>query len=115
MKKPEPILYFYSVQNIAEDGGTAYEAVIPAFNDAIVFGDNLQELEEGIRFMIETEIEEYKKKGKPIPPPDLHNKFSGKFMLRIDRGLHASLAAIARANKQSLNSYIHEQLKKLVS
>lgn len=114
-KNPEPIEYFYSMQNISDDETTAYEAIIPAFNNALIFGGSLEELEEGIRFMIKSEIKDYKKKGKPIPPPDLHNRFSGKFMLRIDPQLHANLALIARANGKSLNKYISEKLERIHS
>lgn len=61
--------YKYIFENIAEDGTIALKAEIPAF-PGIVFGDNLSELEEGIKFAIETEIEDLRKANKPIPKPD---------------------------------------------
>lgn len=110
MKKKQPIQYFYSIENLSESPDeTAFKAVIPAIN-AIVYGDTLQELEEGIRFTIETVIDDLKKKGRPVPAPDLKRKRSGKFLVRIQPELHERLALEARARRKPLNQIVAEKL-----
>jgi predicted HicB family RNase H-like nuclease len=110
MKKP--IKYTYLIRSISDDpNDPAYKAYIPAFN-GIVYGESLEELEEGIYFTIKTEIEELKKEGKPIPEPDIDKETSGRILLRIDPALHEDLIFMAKANQISLNKYIEQTLWK---
>lgn len=103
------IEYDYIVHTISEDNTPAYKAVIPAFS-SIVYGDNLQELEDGIRLSIEASIEELQKAKKPIPQPDKQTFYSGKFIVRIDPLLHEKIALEAKARNTSLNKYIEKKL-----
>lgn len=109
-RKSGIIQYDYYVHSLSEDSETAYEAIIPAFDNAVVFGDNFRELEEGVRFTIKSEIAERKKLKKPIPKPDRDTKYSGKILLRISPLLHEEMALNAKAARKSLNKYIEEQL-----
>jgi len=102
--------YDFLVHNVSEKDQKGYMAIIPAFGDAMVFGDDLEELEDGIRFMIETEIEDLKKAGKPIPKPDRRSKYSGKLIIRIDPVLHEKLSLESKARQISLNKYIERKL-----
>ena len=111
-KKVLQIEYDYLVRNISEGGETAYEAYIPAFN-GFAFGDNMEELEEGIRFSIESEIAERKKNHQPIPLPDKQKNFSGKFVVRVTPSLHEMLVLKAKAARKSLNAFIGEKLLKV--
>lgn len=108
--KLKTIQYAYYVYPIGEVSDAAYKAIIPVFNNAVVYGDNLKELEEGVRFAIESEIVERKKKGKSIPLPEKDSKFSGKILLRINPLLHEKIALEAQASGKSLNKYIEGQL-----
>lgn len=108
--KKSPIAYDYYVHSISEDNKPAYEAVIPAFDNAVVFGDTLEELEKGVRFTIESEIVEREKKRKPIPEPEQKTKFNGRILVRIAPVLHEQLALHAKASGKSLNKYIEENL-----
>lgn len=108
--KKKPIQYDYYVHSISDDNEQAYEAIIPAFDDAVIFGDTLEELEEGIRFTIDSEIAERKKLKKPIPKPEKNTKFNGRILIRISPFLHEQMAVEAKANGKSLNKYIEEQL-----
>jgi predicted HicB family RNase H-like nuclease len=111
MKKKTPTIeYDFLVHNISEGKEEAYMAIIPAFNNAMVFGKNIKELEEGIRLGIETEIKDLKKTGKPIPKPDRKSEFSGKLIIRIAPKLHARLSLESKARQVSLNRYIEEKL-----
>ena|SRR3990167_4883846 len=110
-KKLPPIQYDYYVHVINENGEPAYKAIIPAFNNAVVYGENLGELEEGIRFSIESEIAEREKAKKPVPKPEKDSKFSGKILIRITPLLHEQITLASKSSKKSLNKYIEEQLK----
>lgn len=109
--KKKSIQYDYYVHSISEDDESAYEAIVPAFDNAVVFGDDLKELEEGIRFTIDSEIEERKARRKPIPEPEKKTKFSGKILVRITPFLHEQIVLEAKASGQSLNKYIEKQLR----
>ena len=113
-KKLVSAKYYFTIENISEGEQTGYMAVVPAFNNSLVFGDSLTELEEGLEFLIQSEIEELEKKGKAIPAPDAQKRkrSSGKFMLRINPHLHTKIKNIAKANNKSLNGYIAECLEK---
>lgn len=111
MKPKKAVQYDYFVHPIAEDESSAYKAIIPAFDDAVVFGDTLEELEEGVRFTIESEIAERKKNKKPIPQPEKETVFNGKILVRIAPILHEVIALQAKASGKSLNKYIEERLK----
>lgn len=109
--KPPNIQYDYIVHNISSDDDVAYKAIIPAF-DAVVFGENLAELEAGIALAIDEEIKNRKKqKQKLIPKPDRDQQYSGKFMVRIEPALHEKLALEAKARGKSLNAHIKEKIK----
>lgn len=108
--KKKPIQYDFYVHSVAEDDSPAYEAIIPAFDNAIVFGDNLKELESGIRFTIDSEITERKSQKKPIPAPEKKTKFSGKILVRITPLLHEQIALAAKASGESLNKHIESRL-----
>jgi predicted HicB family RNase H-like nuclease len=50
---------------------------------------------------VETKI----KNGFPVPPPMNTEKFSGKFLIRLPKTLHAHLAMEAQKEGVSLNQY----------
>lgn len=111
-KKPiQEIEYDYYVHSIGEGGEGAYKAIIPAFDDTVVYGDTLEELEDGIRFTINSEIEERKRLQKAIPEPEKNTKFSGKVLIRVSPFLHEKMVLEAKAHGTSLNKYIEEQLR----
>ncbi len=107
----KPILYDYFVHNIGTEKEPAYKAIIPAFNNAVVYGGSLLELEDGIVFTIEEEIKELEKAKKRVPRPESDVKMSGKILIRISPVVHEKLLFEARANKKSLNKYISEKLE----
>lgn len=75
----------------------------------------MDDLHQSVMETIEYEIEKRKEKGLPIPSEDKKNSFSGKVLLRIDPELHERLFYEAKAKRISLNSYIQENLQKVVS
>ena len=103
------IPYDYIVHNIGTAKEPAYKAVVPAIN-AIVFGDNFQELQEGIIMSIEDETNARKKEGQKMPAPERDSKLSGKLVLRINPTLHEHLALTAKARGMSLNKFIESKV-----
>lgn len=109
-KKRPNIRYDYIVRNISQDDTPAYEAFVPAFN-SMVFGDTIQELEEGLSLSIDAEIEERERLRLPIPEPDVKKrKFSGKLLLRISPVLHEKMAVEAKVLGKTLNKHIEQKL-----
>ncbi len=112
MKKHKaPIDYDYFVHSITEDDTPSYKAIIPAFNNAIVYGDSLAVLEEGIRFTIDSEIAERKKLKKPIPQPEKKTTFNGKILIRMTPLLNEKVTLEAKAAGMSVNKYLEMRLK----
>ncbi len=44
--------------------------------------------------------------GNPVPSPAARQEFSGKFIVRLPKTLHASLALQAKREESSLNQYV---------
>ncbi len=110
MKKPS-IEYDYIVHHIHDGKSVGYKAFIPAFN-GVVFGDDLAEIESGVALAIQEEIKARSTQGKKrsIPKPDVHQTFTGKFMVRMNPALHQKLSLEAKARRKSLNAYIQEKI-----
>ncbi len=102
--------YNYFVLSLGRDGDEAYEAIIPKFKNLHVFADTIKELDEQVRFIIDLEIKDRKKDGRPIPPEDNNTTFSGKILVRISPTLHEKLYNESQANRLSLNKYIERKL-----
>ena len=62
--------------------------------------------------IVEEWIEILETDGAPLPEPLGANKFSGKFVLRVEPALHRRLAAKATAAGESLNSFCVKTLVK---
>lgn len=98
---------------IGDGDDEGYEAKIPKFPGATVYGDNIDELHEGVLHMIDFLCEERIKEGRPIPPPDVKpsESFKGKIMVRTSPEIHKKLYYEAKANQLSLNKYIEKKLQ----
>ncbi len=73
------------------------------------YGTNIEELRNEGRISLRVFLDMCTEKGiEPV------KNFSGKFNLRVPAELHAEIAAQAVANGQSLNSWIVDQLGKLI-
>jgi predicted HicB family RNase H-like nuclease len=108
--------YHYMVVDISEDNETGYEAVIPKFPKIFIVADTPKELGEVVLETVAEEIQYLEKNGKPVPEPDSPNTafFSGKFILRIDPGLHERLKLLSQAAGKTLNGYISHLLEERV-
>jgi antitoxin HicB len=88
------------------DPECGYVVVFPDLPGCMTQVDTLDEIgpmaEEARRLWIETEYEQ----GHPIPNPASQDDPSGKFVVRIPRSLHRSLAEAATRENVSLNQYV---------
>ena len=79
--------------------------------DTIYFeGLSVDELKESMRRAVDAYLEMCEEDGREPDRP-----YSGKFLVRVETGLHRALAVAAASEHVSLNSYVEERLKEIVS
>jgi len=97
--------YNYIIKPIQDESGSYFYATVLEFDGCQSTGETFNEafgsLMEAMEGWIETKLEN----GFPIPAPFDSNKFSGKFVLRLPKSLHARLAIEAEREGVSLNQY----------
>lgn len=91
--------------NVVADPDGGYVIQFPDLSGCMTQVDDLDEvgpMADEIRHLwIETEFD----RGNEIPLPSYPDEFSGKFVLRIPRSLHRTLAESAKREGVSLNQY----------
>jgi len=97
--------YHITIQFITDENDSYYFATVREFDGCMSHGDTYIEAFENIREAMEGWIETKLEKGFPIPQPVDDTKYSGKFLLRLPKTLHARLAAEAEKEGVSLNQY----------
>jgi len=97
--------YHITVQHIADESGSYYFATVREFDGCMSHGDTYAEAFENIHEAMEGWIEAKLEGGYPIPQPIDDSQFSGKFVLRLPKSLHARLAMEAEKEGVSLNQY----------
>jgi len=97
--------YHIVIQHLNDESGSYYFATVKEFDGCMSHGKtynaafkNIQEAMEG---WIETKLEN----GFQVPSPIIDSQYSGKFVLRIPKSLHANLAMEAEQEGVSLNQY----------
>ena len=97
--------YHIIIQHIKDESGSYYFATVQEFDGCMSHGDTYQEafdnINEAMKGWIETKLEG----GFPVPKPIEDSQFSGKFVLRVPKTLHARLAMEAEKEGVSLNQY----------
>ena len=73
-------------------------------------GDTPEEAASMIREAMHAWLSAMLEDGDPIPEPRRESTHSGRYLVRMPRGLHAALDATARAEGVSLNQYINSVL-----
>lgn len=96
----------YPIEILWSEEDEGYIALIPDLPGCSAWGaseaDALYEAQQAATAWIKTA----KKMQRPIPEPSLDTKFSGKFLLRMPKRLHAELARLAKLDGVSLNQYL---------
>jgi antitoxin HicB len=120
MKKSKNLEYYnslhYAIEIIpfdTEDDGLMYEACIPqlgryAFSG---IGESADKAIESLNTLKSELFAEMIEEGREIPEPeDPEEEFSGRFVLRVDKGLHKELVIAARDKNISLNKHVNDIL-----
>jgi predicted RNase H-like HicB family nuclease len=88
----------------------AYVASHPDLPGCVSFGEDPTSAVENLEAMKRLWIEGQLASGRPIPEPSAEEKYSGKFVLRIPKGLHRLAEFRARQEGVSLNAYVSNVL-----
>ena len=110
----DPRTYPLQVRPLSEDEGGGYLASVPDLPGC--WGDGETEIAaiEDAQSAIASWIETAEKFGDPVPEPNRAAGYSGKFVTRIPKSLHMTLAELARREGVSLNQFVLTKLAEAV-
>jgi len=116
-KKPRPRdrrsqAFEYQVNIAFDPRDGIYVARVPELENCHTHGDSPEEALTNAKEAIELWIETAQERKIPIPEPMSLRKFSGKFVVRAQEDLHASLAREALRSGKSMNELAVELLSK---
>lgn len=89
-----------------EDGNEGFVAEVEELPGAISQGATPEEAVSGVYDAMAGWISVALEDGREIPEPTDLEAYSGRFLLRVPRGLHAELARQAEREGVSLNQYV---------
>lgn len=104
--------YNYIIQPIEDESGFYYYARVLELDGCQSDGDTFDEAYENLREAMRGYIETKLANGYDIPKPQSVDDYSGKFVVRIPKSLHQSLAIEAEKEGVSLNQYALYKLSK---
>ena len=102
--------YLKIVQWSEEDG--CYVGTCPGVLLGGIHGDDETAVYKELCEVVAETIELFKADARPLPKPTASRSYSGKFVLRVEKELHQTLAIRAIQQGESLNSYCRKILKK---
>ncbi len=97
--------YNQIVRPVHDESGAYYHAVVLEFDGCQSTGNTPAEALDGLREAMELWLEAKIEAGQPIPKPVDNDQYSGKFVVRLPKSLHARLAIEAEREGVSLNQY----------
>jgi len=97
--------YNIIIRHVVDDSGSYYFAKVQELDGCMSDGETVEETHLNIREAMEGWIEARLEGGFDIPTPMDIDNYSGKFVIRLPRSLHARLAAEAEREGVSLNQY----------
>lgn len=89
-----------------EEGASGWVAEVEELPGCISQGATPNEAIENVRDAMLGWVSVALEDGKPIPDPYEEPEFSGRFLVRLPRSLHAELVRQARQEGVSLNQYV---------
>jgi antitoxin HicB len=95
-----PIEVFWS----QEDEG--YIALVPDLPGCSAWGESIDDASAQAQEAAKAWLKAAKSMKRAIPKPSIDSNFSGKFLMRLPKRLHAELARAAKAEGVSLNQYL---------
>jgi predicted RNase H-like HicB family nuclease len=97
--------YNITIRHIIDESGDYYLATVLEFDGCMSDGATYQEAFENIQAAMAGWVETKLANGFPVPPPVGNETYSGKFVVRLPKTLHARLAIEADKEGVSLNQY----------
>jgi antitoxin HicB len=97
-----------------DDGVEGWFAEVQELRGCMTQGETPDEAMTRLRDAMAAWIEAGLDEGHAIPLPREERDYSGRFLLRIPRGLHAALARLAEEDGVSLNLYVATRLAEVV-
>ena len=110
----DPRTYPLQVRPLSEDEGGGYLASVPDLPGCRGDGETEAAAIEDAQSAIASWIETAGKFGDPVPEPNRAEGYSGKFVTRIPKSLHMTLAELARREGVSLNQFVLTKLAEAV-
>ncbi|MDD2735020.1 MAG: toxin-antitoxin system HicB family antitoxin [Desulfuromonadaceae bacterium] len=106
--------YPFELRTLTAEEGGGYLVSFPDFNECIADGETIDEaISEGQQALAAV-IAALEAKCLPVPKPGSYGAYSGKFVQRLPKSLHARLQSRARLEGVSINTlaitYITEGL-----
>ncbi|MBP8003146.1 MAG: type II toxin-antitoxin system HicB family antitoxin [Chloroflexi bacterium] len=103
-------LYPFEVRPLSEEEGGGFLISFPDFSECISDGETVEEAIHNGRDALEETIAALESMNLPVPEPNSGGSFSGKFIQRVPKSLHARLAARARQEGVSMNLLVTTML-----
>ena len=97
--------YHIIIQHILDESGSYYFATVQEFDGCMSHGDTYAEAFENIQEAMEGWIVTKLENGLSVPKPVDESQYSGKFVIRVPKTLHARLVMEAEKEGVSLNQY----------
>lgn len=98
--------YNFLMQKMDDESGQYYFGKVLELDGCQSDGDTIEELESNLKEAMYGWISVKLDYGYPVPEPILDDDYSGKFIVRIPKSLHKSLALKAKKENISLNQYV---------
>jgi predicted RNase H-like HicB family nuclease len=97
--------YTYIIKPIKDESGSYFHALVLELDGCQSTGNTFQEAYEGLLEAMEGWIEVKLENGFSVPLPQKIDNFSGKFVVRLPKTLHAHLVMETEREGVSLNQY----------
>lgn len=113
--KATPKIHHYPLDIFWSDEDKGFIAEVPDLPGCSAFGKTPDEAAREAQDAIASAMEAMRKAGRAIPAPSVAEpteSYSGKFVVRVPRSLHARLARRARREGVSLNQYVSHILSR---
>ncbi|HTY65491.1 MAG TPA: type II toxin-antitoxin system HicB family antitoxin [Alphaproteobacteria bacterium] len=104
-KEVDVLKYPAMVREIDPADGGGFLVEFPDLPGCIADGHTAEEALINAKEAVEEWIDAAAKMGRPIPEPNSNDRFSGKWVQRVPKSLHQKLAAEAKREGVSLNSF----------
>jgi antitoxin HicB len=106
--------YPMTVRQLAEDEGGGYLVEFPDLPGCMADGETVEEAIEAGREAVAAWLATAAELGRSLPEPGTAATFSGRWVQRVPKSLHARLAARARIEGVSLNTFVTSVLAEAV-